>query len=480
MFVWPSVPVPIRPNLLEVFCLFREITFWLREHLVRKRGTNAVRIVVGGFGAIILLGALLLTLPIASRSGESAGFLTGLFTSTSATCVTGLVMADTWTQWSFFGQLVLLCLIQIGGLGFMSVLSLVSFALHRRISLSERLIMVSSLNLNDMDGVVRVVRHALYGTFIIEGAAAVVLSLRFIPIFGFAGGLWRGIFHAISGFCNAGFDLMGGYSGQYSSLMRFDNDPVVLFTIMALVVVGGLGFFVWEDLWAKRCWRKLSLYSKLVLTMTGALIVGGTLFYLLVEFHNPATLGPMPLGKKLLNALFQSVTLRTAGFNTIDQGALLDSSLAMGCILMLIGGSSGSTAGGMKTVTAWTLIMSLVAGLKGREAVTFRGRSVPYRRVLNALTLGTMFVVMFVFSAMALSLADGVPFLAAAFETASAMGTVGVTTGITPELSSFSHVLLILLMYTGRVGMFSFTITVLTRGRGQAKLKYPEFNIMIG
>ncbi|NCB63713.1 MAG: potassium uptake protein, TrkH family, partial [Clostridia bacterium] len=252
--------------------LVRDIFFWLRSHLVRKRGSNAVRIVVAGFAAIILLGGLLLTLPIASRDGQSVGLMTGLFTATSATCVTGLIMVDTWSHWTLFGQIVILCLIQIGGLGFMTVLALVSFVLHRRISLSERLIMVSSLNLNDMDGVVRVVRHALYGTFIIEGSAALILMTRFIPQFGFLGGVWRGVFHAISGFCNAGFDLMGGYSGEFSSLTAYTRDPVVLITIMALITVGGLGFFVWEDIWAKRSFRKLSLYSKLVLCITGFLI----------------------------------------------------------------------------------------------------------------------------------------------------------------------------------------------------------------
>lgn len=460
--------------------MVRDVFFWLRSHLVRKRGSNAVRIVVGGFAAIIILGGLLLTLPIASRSGQSAGLLTGMFTATSATCVTGLTVVDTWTQWSIFGQIVILCLIQIGGLGFMTVLALVSFVLHRRISLSERLIMVSSLNLNDMDGVVRVVRHALYGTFIIEGTAALILMTQFIPQFGFVGGVWRGVFHAISGFCNAGFDLMGGYSGEFSSLMSYTDNPVVLITIMGLITIGGLGFFVWEDLWAKRSFRKLSLYSKLVLCMTALLIVGGAAFFFFTEYRNPATLGSMGFWEKVLNSFFQSVTLRTAGFNSIDQAGLTDSSLAMGCVLMLIGGSSGSTAGGMKTVTAWTLIMAVWAGLRGKEEVTFCGRSVPYRRVLNALTLGTMFVVIFVACSMAISLADGLPFLSAAYEAASAMGTVGVTVGITPTLGVFSHILLMLLMYTGRVGMFSFSISVLTRGKGQGKIRYPEFNIMIG
>ncbi|MEG0755878.1 MAG: potassium transporter TrkG, partial [Oscillospiraceae bacterium] len=224
-------------------------------HILSRRHLNPTRIVVGSFAAIIILGALLLTLPIASKSGQSAGFFTGLFTATSATCVTGLILVDTFTQWTVFGQAVILCMIQMGGLGFMTVITLVSFVLHRRIGLSERLIMVSTLNLNDMSGVVRVVRNALFGTLVFEGTGAVILSLRFIPEYGLVGGIWRGIFHAVSAFCNAGFDLLGS-EGPFSSMVTRDGDPVVLITLMCLIVIGGLGFFVWADIRQAKHWRK--------------------------------------------------------------------------------------------------------------------------------------------------------------------------------------------------------------------------------
>lgn len=451
----------------------------LKNALRSKRNLNPARIVASSFGIIILLGTLLLLLPIASRDGQSAGLLKALFTATSSTCVTGLILADTWTQWSLFGQLVILVMIQLGGLGFMTIITLFSFFLHRRIGLSERLIMVSTLNLNDMDGVVRVVRHALMGTALFEGAGAVILSLCFIPRFGFIGGVWRGIFHSISAFCNAGFDILGVVEPGVG-LTLYDGNPVVLFTVMALITIGGLGFFVWEDLFQVRRWKGLSLYTKMVLALTAALIVGGAVFFLAAEWNNPATLGEMPVWKKGLNALFQSVTLRTAGFNTIDQAGLRDSSMAMACILMLVGGSSGSTAGGLKTVTVGVLLLTLRAGMRGREEVTLRGRSVSHRRVMNALTLTLIVSVIFLGASMVISLVDEIPFMKSAFEVASAMATVGVTAGVTTTLGNFSHVLLIFLMFTGRVGIMSFSIAFLAKSRYPNKLKYPTFDIMIG
>jgi len=278
--------------------LIKKCALWLRDSFIRSRSLNATRIVAGSFAAIILIGALLLTLPIASRDGQSAGFFTGLFTATSSTCVTGLILVDTWTQWTLFGQAVILTMIQLGGLGFMTVITLVSFALHRRIGLSERLIMVSTLNLNDMDGVVRVVRHALIGTFAMETAGAVLMSVCLIPEFGFLKGTWHAVFHAVSSFCNAGFDLLGGRFGAFSSLAGYNDNPLMLGTTAALIVVGGLGFFVWEDIVDKRCWSRLSVYSKMVLLITAVLIVGGALFFLMEEFDNPATLGTCPSGRR--------------------------------------------------------------------------------------------------------------------------------------------------------------------------------------
>lgn len=460
--------------------MIKRISLWLRDVLIKKKSMNATRIVAGGFAAIILLGTLLLMLPFASKSGESAGFLNSLFTATSATCVTGLIPVDTGMSWTFFGQLVIIALIQLGGLGFMTVITMVSFLLRRRIGLSERLIMVSTLNLNDMDGVVRVVRHALIGTFTLEGAAAVLLSFRFVPQFGLLGGIWRGIFHAISAFCNAGFDLVGGKFGAFTSLEGYNDDPYVLCIIMALIVIGGLGFFVWEDIVRARSWKGLSLYSKMVLSITAALLLGGALFFFCAEYSNPETFGNMPVWQKALNAMFQSVTLRTAGFASFNQGGLKDSSIALSCVLMLIGGSSGSTAGGLKTVTAAVLLLGLRSNLAGREQVTIRGRAISYRKVMDAMTLALILLVLFLTGSIIISLADSVPYLHAAFETASALGTVGVTVGITPGLSPLSHVMLICMMYLGRIGVFSFSIAFLTRSRYPAKIKYPDLNVMIG
>lgn len=456
------------------------IARFVRDHFIRSRRLNSTRLVALSFGVVILVGALLLALPISARSGESQGLFKALFTATSATCVTGLVVTDTALTWSPFGQAVILLMIQIGGLGFMTIITVVSLLAHRRIGLSERLLMVSTLNLSDLDGVVRVVRRALVGTVFFELMGAALLSVRMIPRFGLSRGLWHALFHSVSAFCNAGFDLQGVDTGAYSSLSGFAGDPVVLLTTAALVIIGGLGFFVWEDIVQNRSWKKLTLYSRLVLTLTALLLLGGTLFFFLEEGESPDTLGGMGPWEQWLNAFFQSTTLRTAGFNVIDQGAMQDNSIVLSCIFMLIGGSSGSTAGGMKTVTVWALGMVLFTSLRGRERITFRGRTLPARRAMDAVTLFLLVLTLWICGSMAISVADSVPFLHAAYETASALGTVGLTTGITPTLSRASHILLIALMYTGRVGGLSISIAFLTGRKVADKIKYPEFHVMIG
>lgn len=453
---------------------------YIQNHFIRSRHLNSTRLVAASFAAIILVGTLLLALPVSARSGESQGFFTALFTATSATCVTGLVVADTCLTWSPFGQAVILVLIQLGGLGFMTVITLISLAAHRRIGLSERLLMVSTLNLNSLDGAVRVVRRALMGTAFFELAGAALLSIRMIPRFGLARGLWHALFHSVSAFCNAGFDLQGMDTGPYSSLSGFHDDPLVLIVTMLLIVVGGLGFFVWEDVFSHRKWKRLSIYSRLVLAITALLIVGGGVFFLVTEGDNLGTLGGMPPAEKWVNAFFQSVTLRTAGFNVIDQGAMTDNSLVMSCILMLIGGSSGSTAGGLKTVTVWVLVMALFTGLRGRESITYRGRTLSNQRAMNAMSLFLAVLFLFVTGSMLISVTHQAPFLHAAFETASAIGTVGLTAGLTPSLTRPAQTFLILLMYTGRVGMLSFSVAFLTRKRDSLKIRYPEFSVMIG
>lgn len=448
----------------------------LRSRLYKN--FNSTRIVALSFGVIILIGTLLLLLPAASATGQSHGLMTALFTATSATCVTGLALVDTLTGWSLFGQAVILLMIQFGGLGFMTIITLFSFAVHRRINLTERLMMMSTLNLNDMDGVVRLVRKVLCVTFATEGICAVILALRFVPRYGLLRGMWTGLFVSVSAMCNAGFDLMGPEGG--GSLIAFQNDPVVLFTVMFLIVFGGLGFLVWDDLSKARRWKKLRLYSKLVLGMTAGLILTGTVYFFCVEYSNPATLGQMPVWQKLLNALFQSVTLRTAGFATVGQGGMYDSSTALSCVFMLIGGSSGSTAGGLKTVTVAVLLLAVRAGLRGQSEITIRRRSIPTGRVLNALTLILMVLILFFTGAMVISLAGGVPFLQAAYESASAIGTVGMSTGITATLPPMCHLLLICMMYLGRVGILSFSLAFLTHGRYPARIRYPAVDLLIG
>ncbi len=444
-----------------------------------RRRLRPVRTVVLSFAIIIVVGTLLLLLPFATRSGGSAGPVTALFTATSATCVTGLVLVDTWLTWSLFGQVVILVLIQLGGLGFVSAMAIILLALHRKITLSQRLLIVTNFNLKDMDGVSRLVQNAWKGTLIMEGAGAVLLSCCFVPEYGWKGGIWRGIFHSVSAFCNAGFDLMAG-KGSSGSMSAYEGNPVVLLILMILIVVGGLGFFVWEDIRRNRRWRKLSPYTKLMLTGTAILILLGWIAVLAGEWTNPDTLGTMPIWKKLLNGLFQSVTLRTAGFNVLNQGDLHPATQVVSILLMLIGGGSGSTAGGIKVGTLGVLILALRSGLTGRDQVTLCHRRVPYHRVFDALTLLFTAGFLFLLGTMALTIADSIPLQAAAFETASAIGTVGLSMGITAGLSLPSHIILICLMFLGRVGILSFSMAFLTRRTPTQNIKYPPTNMMVG
>jgi len=443
----------------------------------RKKTNQATKIIVLSFAAIILVGTLLLMLPFASVEGKSCGFMTALFTATSATCVTGLILVDTLTAWSVFGQAVILLMIQFGGLGFMTIIFFLVMQVRKKTSLSQRMMMASAFNLDNLSDTVGVVKRALKITFTLEGAGAVILTLCFFPRYGW-GAIWKGVFTAVSAFCNAGFDLFG--PDGLGSISSYNDHPIVMFTIMALVVCGGLGFFVWEDIRLKGKFRALSLYSKMVIWLTGSFLLFGTVFFFCTEFNNPETLGGMPVWQRLLNALFQSVTLRTAGFAAVNQGGLTDVSVVLSCLFMLVGGSSGSTAGGLKTVTIGVLLLALREGLRGKENVTFRGRTISQQKVLAAVTLVLVVGVLFLTSSMAIAVIDGVPYLAAAYEAASAIGTVGLTTGITAGLSTLSHVLLVLMMYLGRVGVLSFSVAFLMQNKSADKIRYPETNVMIG
>ncbi len=445
----------------------------------KKHRLNPAALVICSFLAILLAGGLLLMLPASSRSGGWTNPLTALFTATSATCVTGLVLVDTWQYWSYFGQAVILCLIQVGGLGFMTVMMLISLLAKRRISFSERMVVVSTLNLKNVSGVIPLVRLALRGTFLVEGIGAVLLCVRFIPRFGFGAGLWRSLFTAVSAFCNAGFDLMGA-SGAFTGMSEYARDPYLCGVLMGLIVVAGLGFLVWQDLLQNRRWKKLCLYTRLVLTATAALILLGAAFFALAEWNNPGTMGGMTAGQKLLASLFQSVTLRTAGFSGIDQGALTESSKVISCVLMLIGGCSGSTAGGVKVVTVVVLLRSMWAGLTGHSELVIGGRTVPHQKVVDAVNLVLMVLLLSLFGSVFLAVVEGVPYLNALYETASALGTVGLTTGITTALSTASRVMILCMMFLGRVGILSISFAYMSRKSGGSKISYPSAWVMIG
>ena len=453
------------------------------ENKQRKRKKRLklmpTQIIAITFAMIILLGAVLLTLPAASRDGISCGFRPALFTATSATCVTGLVMYDTWTQWSAFGQIVIISLIEVGGLGFMSAASLFVFLFRRKVGLKQRMLMAQALSMDEMSSVVKLQKWVLLGSISIQLLGAAVLLLRFWPEYGFRRALIWGIFHSISAFCNAGFDIFGSVAPG-ASVITFNNDPVVLITLMALVVLGGLGFFVWEELVRLRSLKKCSVYTKLVLVTSSVLILGGAAVILLLEWNNPGTLGDMPWGQKILNAFFQSVTLRTAGFAGVDQALLTDAGKAVSTVLMLIGGSSGSTAGGLKTVTFVVLLLFLWARARGRSTVQVFHRTVPREKVMDAMTIAGIMIVLAVFGAMFISATSPVSFTDSLFEAVSALATVGLTAGVTASLSIPAQFLIILFMYFGRVGVLTISLGFLMGDKAEERFRYAQTNLLIG
>ncbi|MBQ6851788.1 MAG: potassium uptake protein, TrkH family [Oscillospiraceae bacterium] len=454
----------------------RLLRFWLKKRRVRLSPMQTIALV---FAGIILLGTLLLTLPSASRDGQTTSVLDALFTATSATCVTGLVRFDTWSHWSGFGQTVILLLIEIGGLGFMSAASIVVFLFRRRVSLRQRMVMAQALSLNEMEGAVRLQKWVLIGSVSIQLLGALVLFLRFLPDYGLEQSAVWGIFHAVSAFCNAGFDIFGSIQPG-TSVICLNDDPVVLCTLMVLIVAGGLGFLVWEELVRVRSFRKFSVYTKLVLLTTGVLILFGAALVLVLEWNNPDTLGAMPVWQKTLNAFFQSVTLRTAGFASVDQGGLTDASKAISMVLMLIGGSSGSTAGGLKTVSFIVILLFIWARARGRHTVHVFHRSVPAEKVLDAMTIAGILVMLAGLGAVIISATSPVGFVDALFETVSALGTVGLTTGITTALSIPAQILVIIFMYFGRVGVLTISLGFLMGDRAADRFQYAYTNLLIG
>ena len=453
----------------------------LFQHMAIK-GRNRLeptQIIAIVFLLIILLGTLLLSLPIASRSGESCGIRPALFTATSATCVTGLVLFDTWSQWSGFGQTVILCLIEVGGLGFMTAASFVIFLLRKRVGVKQRMVMAQALSTSDMDGVVRLQKWVLIGSLLIQFTGAMILFLRFLPDFGWGTAAKWGVFHAVSAFCNAGFDILGCLQPG-ANMMIFQKDPVVLLTLSALVILGGLGFFVWEEVVRIHNWKKFSVYTKLVLLMSGLLLIGGTIGFCLLEWNNPDTLGSMDVPHKILNGFFQSVTVRTAGFMSVDQAGLTPAAKGLSMGLMLIGGSSGSTAGGVKTVTLLVLVMFIIARARGRQSVCVFKRTIPNAQVMDAMTIVSILIGLAFFGAIFISATSQIGFTDGLYEAVSALATVGLSSVGTANLSVSAQILIIIYMYFGRVGVLTLSLGFLMGNKAEDRFRYAQTNLLIG
>jgi trk system potassium uptake protein TrkH len=435
-----------------------------------------VQILVIGFALVILIGACILTLPIASSEGVSTPFIDALFTSTTSVCVTGLVTVDTGTHWSYFGKTVIMILIQVGGLGFMTFATLISLIIGKKITLQERLVMAEAMNTFSLQGLVKLAKYILLFTFSVEGIGALLLSIVFIPEFGIGKGIYYSIFHAVSAFCNAGIDLIG----QFRSITPYAENSIIVLTIGALIVFGGLGFTVWYEIFDYRKKRKLSLHAKLVLTVTAILIVGGAILMFLFEFNNPATMQPMTVKGKFLSSLFASITPRTAGYNSISTTDMSPAGRFLTIILMFIGGSPGSTAGGIKTTTAGILIMTVISVIRGREDTEVYERRISKDIIYKGLTISVIGLFLVMVVTMILSITEvGASIEYIIYEVTSAFGTVGLTLGLTTKLTTIGKVVIVFTMFCGRVGPLTIALA-LTRNHSGNTIKYPEDKILVG
>lgn len=446
--------------------------FWKRERV------TPAQIILLGFFLFIAVGTLLLMLPLATRSGRGASWSDALFTATSAACVTGLVLHDTLLYWSGFGQTVILLLIQVGGMGVVTMAIAITMFAGRKIGLKQRWVMQESISAPQVGGIVRQTRFILKTAFAVELTGALLLALRFCPKFGWGRGLWYAVFHAISAFCNAGFDLMGD-SGPYSSLTDYVGDPLVCGAVALLIVLGGIGFLTWRDILTHGGHlRRYSLQSKLILSTTAALLLGGFFFFLFFEFRQPQWESLTP-GETVLAAAFQAVTPRTAGFNTVALDQLSQPSQLVTILLMLVGGSPGSTAGGFKTTTLAILLLGMRAIFHHRSNAQCFGRRVSDDALRSASALFLLYLLLFLSGGLLIACIDGVPLISALFEAASAIGTVGLSLGITSQLSIASQLILAFLMYFGRVGGLTMIYAVLSGGApGVSQL--PQERVTVG
>ncbi len=443
---------------------------------LRNRLTRTQWIAVG-FLLIILCGTCLLMLPISSRMPGGTDFLSALFTAASATCVTGLVVVDTYQHWTLFGQTVILLMIQVGGLGFVTFGVTILLMMGKRIGLADRGLLRDSVNTLELGGIVRLAKLIVKGTLLVEGTGAVLLSIRFVPEFGLAEGIYYGIFHSVSAFCNAGFDLMGRFEA-YSSLVRYADDWLVNLTTISLVLIGGLGFVVWRDLYKNRLhMRKYTLHTKMVLTALVVLVVFPMPLFWLLE--RGGVLAGLDASGQFLGSLFAVVTPRTAGFNTTDVAGMGDAGKLLTLVLMLIGGNPGSTAGGVKTTTIMVLLFYVVSMIQHRDGVNIYGRRLEDGMIEKAAIVFTLTLTMAVTASFLICAIDGLPLTDVLLETFSAVDTVGMSTGITRKTGACSRVILILLMYCGRIGSLSFALAFTDKKR-RSSLRQPMERINIG
>ncbi|MGN0372795.1 MAG: TrkH family potassium uptake protein [Enterocloster sp.] len=454
-----------------------KITDAENRHKHLKKHISQTQFIAYGFFLIIITGTLLLMLPASSRDGQGEPFLNCLFTATSATCVTGLVVADTWTQWSALGQCILLVMIQLGGLGFITIGVFLSIILRRKIGLKERGLMQESVNTLQIGGMVKLAKRIIIGTAVFEGTGAVLLSFRFVPKYGYAKGMWYGLFHSVSAFCNAGFDLMGNRE-PYSSLCGYVGDWLVIGVISLLIIIGGIGFIVWDDLYRNRLhFGRYMLHTKIVLVTTALLLGVGMLLFYLMEKDN--LLAGMSPSEQFLASMFCAVTPRTAGFNSVDTAALTDGSKLLTAVLMFIGGSPGSTAGGIKTSTLAVLLLYVHSNICQTHGVEIFGRRLEDESISQSASILTINLSLMLAASIVIMAMQNLPMSDILFETCSAMGTAGMSTGVTRSLNSVSRLIVILLMYCGRIGSLSFALAF-TRSSRKPFIQLPKERITIG
>lgn len=438
---------------------------------------NPYMVFVIAFAMIIFLGAFLLNLPFASECGKSIGFIDALFTSTSAVCVTGLTVVNTAEYWTTFGKLVIIILIQMGGLGVMTMSAMIAFLLGKRISLKTRVLIMEERNVDELQGVVKLTKSILVYTFIVELVGAIILSLVFVRDYGLVKGISFSLFHSISSFCNAGFDLTG------NSMINYVDNPIITFTISLLIIIGGIGYFVFCDIYENKSFKRITLHSKLVLIITAILLITGFLLILILEYNNVKTIGNLNLWGKIQASIFQSVVPRTAGFNSVEVSNLRNSTVTVMLLFMFIGGSSGSTAGGVKITTAGVIFISIYNFVRGKRDVEVFMKKIDSAIVIKAMSIigiGLFLINLVTFILTITEANSGFDFLDMLFETVSAFGTVGLSRGLTPSLGNVGRLLLSLVMFVGRLGPLTVACAFMKQNKNLGNYTYPEGKIIIG